>query len=46
LLLQKTSVLTAQTTVEGVQSITSDAGVQSTTSTTLEENNEAKTSKW
>ncbi len=41
-MLQKTFVLTTQTTVEGVQSITSDVGAQSTTSTTLEENDEAK----
>ncbi len=41
-MLQKASILTAQTTVEGVQSITSDVGAQSITSTTLEENDEAK----
>jgi hypothetical protein len=43
-LFQETSILATQTTIERMQSITSDTNAQSTTSTTPKEHNEAKTS--
>ncbi len=43
-MLQEAFVLATQTTIEGVQFTTNGADAQSTTSTTLEEHDEAKTS--
>ncbi len=42
-LLQETFILVAQTKIEGMQSITSDIDVQSTTSTTPKEHDEVET---